>query len=437
MQGGSLYGGIMFIQIYGCRDVFVSNVTVLTAETTEILQRLTLFVTTEQGAQATITLDRHLGQPRYQPGFTCVLEQDGVVVGYVLLRHMRWHFGATTFDVGMIEAMYLSSLHQSQQMAEMLLYELFRVCYDNAIPLVAIQGDLTTYERLGFAPYRFSTLTQIDVSQHIEPKSVHRLKTYSVDRQDECAALYEANYHAFALTESRVAADWRMWGEATSHIHVLEDLQGRTLAYAVQHEQVSSAELQIVEAAASDVGIATSLIAHLQQYANTHAATRIVFALPPAHPVTQAALHYGGTTHINTQIQSNSVDTAIADLAGVIDLPMALKTLQPELERRLAGSHYATWNGSIQTVLARQQITLAIANGRIIVEEEIAPAQIWVHLRSLAAAAQLLLGYRTSADLRANGMLQCTDTALGLLDILFPAIMSYGLPTDWLVNQNM
>ncbi|MEM8534547.1 MAG: hypothetical protein AAGF95_27130 [Chloroflexota bacterium] len=415
----------------------MSNVTVLTAETTDILQRLTLFITTEQGAQAVTALNSHMEQPRYQLGFTCVLEQDGVLVGYALLRHVRWHFGVVSLDVGMIEVLYINPVHYSQHLLEALLYGLFRVCYDNAIPLVTIQGNSALLESLGFAPYRLSALAWIDVTQQTEPKSVHQLQVYSIDRLDECAALYESNYRTSALTEIRVAADWRMWGEAESHIHVLEDTQGRTLAYAVQQIQSSSGELQIVEAAAADVGVATSLIDHLQQYAHTHTATRIACALPLAHPVTQAVLHRGGTTHIHTQLQPNGATTTLVDLAGVIDLSMALRALQTELEHRLSMSHYATWNGSIQVVLARQQITLAVANGQITIAEEIAPAQIWVHLRSLAATAQLLLGYRTSADLRANGMLQCTDTALGLLDILFPAVISYGLPTDWLVNQNM
>ncbi|NOK81335.1 MAG: hypothetical protein GFH27_549287n416, partial [Chloroflexi bacterium AL-W] len=52
----------------------MSNVIVLTAETTDVLQRLTLFVAAEQGEQAATTLDHHVKRPRYQPGFTCGLE---------------------------------------------------------------------------------------------------------------------------------------------------------------------------------------------------------------------------------------------------------------------------------------------------------------------------------------------------------------------------
>ena len=40
-----------------------------------------------------------------------------------------------------------------------------------------------------------------------------------------------------------------------------------------------------------------------------------------------------------------------------------------------------------------------------------------------AALAQLLLAYRAAADLRATGGLACDDTALGLIDALFPALL--------------
>ncbi|NOK72078.1 MAG: hypothetical protein GFH24_608290n376 [Chloroflexi bacterium AL-N5] len=414
----------------------VSNVIVLTAETTDVLQRLTLFVAAEQGEQAATTLDHHVKRPRYQPGFTCGLEQDGALIGYVLLRHVRWRFGAAILDVGMIEALYLDTTHHSQHLLETLLYELFRVCYDNAFALVGLQGHHASFTPFGFAPYRFQVLTQIAVDERPELQSTHRLQSYSTDRMDECAALYEANYRTSALTDLRVAADWRMWGDTTPHIHILEDAQGRTLAYAVQHQGMPSNELRIVEAAAADVGVASSLIDHLQRYAYANNATHIGLALPSYHPVIQAMLQCGGTSHIRTQTTRDNLTNGLVDLAGVIDLPMILSALQPDLERRLASSHYATWSGSIQFVLARQQITLTIANGHTVVEEGLAPAQIWVHIHSLETAAQLLLGYRTSADLRAHGTLQCTDTALGLLDILFPTIMSYGLPADWLINQN-
>ncbi|NOK70696.1 MAG: hypothetical protein GFH25_541252n59 [Chloroflexi bacterium AL-N10] len=86
------------------------------------------------------TSHHHVKRPRYQPGFTCGLEQDGALIGYVLLRHVRWRFGAAILDVGMIEALYPDTTHHSQHLLETLLYELFRVCYDNAFALVGLRG---------------------------------------------------------------------------------------------------------------------------------------------------------------------------------------------------------------------------------------------------------------------------------------------------------
>jgi len=50
------------------------------------------------------------------------------------------------------------------------------------------------------------------------------------------------------------------------------------------------------------------------------------------------------------------------------------------------------------------------------------PADLLVGGLGLAAAAQLLLGYRAAADLRATGELRCADVDLGLIDALFPVV---------------
>jgi hypothetical protein len=45
---------------------------------------------------------------------------------------------------------------------------------------------------------------------------------------------------------------------------------------------------------------------------------------------------------------------------------------------------------------------------------------VLVGVGALGALAQLLLGYRSAADLRATGGIACEPTAFGLLDALFP-----------------
>ncbi|MEP7190970.1 MAG: sterol carrier protein domain-containing protein, partial [Roseiflexaceae bacterium] len=113
-------------------------------------------------------------------------------------------------------------------------------------------------------------------------------------------------------------------------------------------------------------------------------------------------------------------------LAGVVDLPLLLAALVPEFERRLARSRYAGWSGNLRLEIDTERITLAFADGGATVIDGSRPADLRLRQITLPALAQLCLGYRVAADLRATGGLACDDSALGLLDALFPAILAVG-----------
>jgi hypothetical protein len=139
-------------------------------------------------------------------------------------------------------------------------------------------------------------------------------------------------------------------------------------------------------------------------------------ALSPWHPVAQAALHLGGEGRLSAADQTT--------LAGVVDLPMLLAALAPELEQRLAGSRYTGWSGNLRVEIATERITLALEAGRATIIDGSRPADLRLRNVALPALAQLLLGYRATADLRATGGLACDDSALGLLDALFPVVLA-------------
>lgn len=109
-------------------------------------------------------------------------------------------------------------------------------------------------------------------------------------------------------------------------------------------------------------------------------------------------------------------------MAGVVDLPAMLEALAPEFERRLARSRYADWSGNLRVELLTERITVTVAAGSVSVIDGSRPADVRLRNITLPAIAQLCLGYRDAADLRATGGLACDDAALGLIDTLFPTV---------------
>jgi predicted acetyltransferase len=133
-------------------------------------------------------------------------------------------------------------------------------------------------------------------------------------------------------------------------------------------------------------------------------------------------LYLGGAAQISAAPDAARAADDVA-LAGVVDLPTMLTALTPEFERRLEHSRYAGWSGNVRVEIETGRVTLAIQDGRIEMIDGSRPADVRLRRVTLAALTQLCLGYRAAADLRATNGLDCDDSALGLIDALFPVVL--------------
>jgi hypothetical protein len=181
----------------------------------------------------------------------------------------------------------------------------------------------------------------------------------------------------------------------------------------------SPATLDVQEAAAADAGAARALCMALFGHSQSQGCEQVYMRLSPWHLVAQAALQLGGDISLSASKPSNRTP-----LAGVVDLPLLLEALAPELDRRLARTRYAGWSGNLRMEIETERITLAFEEGHATVIDGSRPADLRLRQITLPALAQLCLGYRAAADLRATGGLACDDSALGLLDALFPALLA-------------
>jgi hypothetical protein len=267
----------------------------------------------------------------------------------------------------------------------------------SGLVLLLTTGQLGQYQPLGMAPYRLQSSAAVPTNTGVV-RSGLRLAT-NADRVD-LQALHAA-YPAY-LREDRSIAEWRVWPRAET-LWVLEDGRGRVAGYACIEVG------QVIEAVAADAGVARLLLAGLAQQ---HA--QATLALSPNHPVMQAAIQLGA----QLIVQRDQRD--LLPLAGVLDLAGILTQIAPELIRRLADSRYAGWSGNLSIELIDQRVVLGFRAGQPVILAHDAPADLRLRRVTLPGLAQLLLGYRGAADLRATGELQCDDTALGLFDTLFP-----------------
>ncbi len=391
------------------------------AGTPEDLARLRAFVD-PRGAAALSVLERHLTRPRYRPAFTRIVERAGQIVGYALLGHQRLRLGAATLDAGRIRALDVALAQDDPSIFAALLGDCLRVLVEEGLPLVLVCGPTETYAPFGFAPYGLDAATYL-TSRGDPIKSTPQLRRATEDDLDDLAALHDATYHTLPMTEIYTAPNWRFRFAGDEQILAIEDNRRRLIAYCTIEHQKD--QLKISEAAAADAGAARVLCSALQAQAHAQGQSGLQMTLSPWHLVAQAALHLNG--HVRLIAPSDGVDRqGYGEIAGVVDLPLLLEALVPEFELRLARSRYAGWSGNLRMEIETERITLAFSEGRATVIDGSRPADLRLRQVTLSALAQLCMGYRVAADLRATGGLACDDSALGLLDALFPAVMAAG-----------
>jgi hypothetical protein len=388
------------------------------AETPGDLDRLRAWVAA-RGAAGLVALERHLARPRYRPAFTRIAERDGQIVGYALLGHRRLRLGAATLEVGNIAAIDGGMAQDGSSVFAALLGDCLGVLVDEGLALATLHGSVADYSWFGFAEYLFKSVAKcwnLDHEQH------NVLRPVAEAEFDDLAALYDASYNQLPLTEIRTAPDWRFWLAGDHGVWGIEDARGRLVAYATMKARAaedSAASLDIHEAAAADAGAARALCTALLGHSQNQGCDQIRMQLSPWHHVAQAALQLSSQISFSASTSANQTP-----LAGVVDLPLLLEALVPEFERRLAHSHYAGWSGNLRLEIDTERITLAFAGGGATVIDGSRPADLRLRQITLPALAQLCLGYRVAADLRATGGLACDDSALGLLDALFPAVLA-------------
>jgi Sterol carrier protein domain len=405
------------------RNVMSSNVTTRAA-TPDDHMRLRALVATERDDDALRELERHRTRPRYRPAFTRIAAQADTVIGYALIGHERWRLGAATLEIGCVEQIYTSSSQHAPAVREALIGDCLSALLDNQLPLATLRGPAEQLTPFGFAPYRLRSTGTLATTAHTHTTTtaeIPALRAASASDLEDLAALYEASYHTLPLSQIRAAPDWRAWMSAQRAAVVLEDRHGRLTGYALIEPHAAQDQLRIVEAASADSGAARGLCAALLDRATAEGRQGLTLVLPAVHVLARAALHMGGAVQLTAPPAGEQAGRA--DLAGIVELPGMLEALAPEFERRLARSRYADWSGNLRIELETERITLTLAAGHVTVIDGVRPADVRLRTVALPALAQLCLGYRDAADLRATGGLDCADTTLGLIDTLFPAIM--------------
>jgi hypothetical protein len=346
-------------------------------------------------------LAKHLARPRSQQGFAIVAGPEGAA-GHLLLAHERRRLGAASLNIGQVMALELDDPGDDALRAG-LLAAAADAASAAGLMWLRLYGQAAHYRRFGMAA---ASLQHTLLLPSPPGGAVGGLRPATPADSDDLAALRASDGAAGATDPLRAAAEWRAL-IAEANLLVYDDRLGRAVGY------VLVADGLVIEAAAADAGVARELLAALGARSSN-----LQLDLPLGQRVARAAILLGAAARVWAP-----PDDAPTWLWGVVDLAGALGELRPELIRRLAGSRYAGWAGALSLEGATSAASLRAGGGELWVEAAAGPPDVRLHRMSLGGMAQLLLGYRAAADLRATGELSCADSDLGLIDSLFPALL--------------
>lgn len=340
----------------------------------------------------------HRLRPRYQPGYTFAALAGERLLGTAYLAHERRRIGAAVLNVAHV------TLQADAALQQRLIAQAVSVAAEAGLPWLQVVRPAPAEPLPGLAvcglQYRLDLAALTGASARLRPATP--------DDIADLVALNAALAATVPLAHERTAADWR-WLTTTQGetLFVLEDERARIAGYGI-----TCAPDTFREAYAADAAVGRVLLKALAEQGHR------IGRLGPSHPLTHGALVHGGQLDAQAAAPSGQIVEW-----GVIDMAEALRELAAELGRRIGRSRYAGWQGRVALETGGRRVELACAMDSVQVEPHPrAMPDVAVQRIALEALPQVLLGYRTVADLRASRMLQCAESDFGLIDSLLPLL---------------
>jgi hypothetical protein len=264
-----------------------------------------------------------------------------------------------------------------------------------------------------------------------------KVRNYQPGDERDIVRLFHANYGAVTGPTKLTASVWRSmhergWWNRPSVVEdpecvLIAERSGKTVGYLVFHQRTpkaSSAFLQelCVETGPEGDSIARLLVERVLALLRRRGADAVTWMLSPADPF---ASSLADAFRFEKLLREPTVF-----MAALVSLASALKELAPTLGKRLRGSDFHTWAGSIVFDVSKEQAALQVGRGKVRLLAQV-PAEPSLTVRTeQGTLCRMLMGALRAEeayqqdwlslrpiDIRVGGEIR---QALELLDVLFP-----------------
>lgn len=355
-------------------------------------------------AAATIRQD-----PRFQPEHLRVVERDGRIVGVVCVIDRLVHIGTALVRCAIIAPLATAPQHQGTGVGSALMRDTLEWARAHGFQLSMLWGHTWLYPRYGYAPGIKSY--DVVVSAQAQPlgDAAYTLRPYSASDSPALMQVYHAATADTSLAEARSDEpwEWRPHHQRT-RVEVAVDPAGAIRGYL--RATVGEQQLQVGEIAALDAGAAQALYDRVLYVAREQAANEIHVTATPTNRWTRLAFMRGAQMRIGSG--------GGAGMVRLLDLPSFLQAIQPELERRVATSEFATKRADIRIETPVGRATVRVEQGRVTIDDTRTASSITLPFHALGP---LVAGYQPISELVGQpGVFLHGAGRQRLLDVLFP-----------------
>ncbi len=285
----------------------------------------------------------------------------------------------------------------------------------------ALHGIPNFYDRLGYAVIWPDTYFVAPLDQALALTSDHAIRDATPADIPALSALYEAAWEMRPGSLARDEAYWRWLLDHRTPLWAALTPSGEVAGYAGSHEWEPG---YIFEMVAANASAARALARRAATYAREVGASQLRVISPRDDPVV------GWLRRACTLTVSEHTEPAGGWMARFIDLPAAMAKLTEELNARLLRSTLGEWRGRINLETDLGVVALACRYGRVSIIPDPPAGGVTCRIPQ-DRLLQLVLGYRTCAEVVSDPDVSIPEAAQAVLQSLFPPQAPYMAGLDW------
>jgi len=406
---------------------------------------------------------RHLrgGHPLLGPGDTALVEATTLpgrpIVACASLWREDWTYEGIPLRIGRPENIAADAAYRNRGLARAMIEMLHARSAAEGHLVTAITGIATFYRQFGYEyaldlhGRRIAYVAQIPPSEPSAADAV-ALRPATFADIPQIMELY-ARRSADSIVWNCVSEQyWRylidVWGDPAApndpvkigvaeRLLMIVDPAGKVCGFVSAAAKRWESDLRVYAADLAPEASAVSATPALLRALHRHGEQLPSVAASP-QPLREISFYWARVHPLNAVLAPSLapvVEPPYAWYVRVPDLPALLRLIAPTLERRLASSPAAGYNGALTLDFRRGGLRLVFQKGRLGAIEPWNPPAYNANPDAGFPALvflQLLFGYRSLAELRyAYADVSANAVAEPLLDALFPARPSWVMPLSY------